>query len=138
LIRKGFSVDAARRITIFFGGACCLASIVVAYAQSAGVAIGFICLVLMGHTWLSANMFAVISDLFPNDAVGRVTGLTGVAGGLSGLLFPLLTGALVDAISYTPVFILAAIMPVLGGAVLFLLAGRIRRIDLPTEPEPQS
>jgi MFS family permease len=47
--------------------------------------------------------------------------LTGVASGLSGLLFPLLTGLLVDRISYTPVFLLAAAMPLIGTIALFLL-----------------
>jgi nitrate/nitrite transporter NarK len=42
----------------------------------------------------SANMYGAVTDLFPEHAVGRATGLTGVAGGLSGLLFPLLTGRL--------------------------------------------
>ncbi|MEK7405837.1 MAG: MFS transporter [Acidobacteriota bacterium] len=130
LIRRGFSVDAARRITMFSGAACCLGSLAVAQAPTAGAAIAVICLVLLGHTCLSANMFAVISDFFPDRAVGRVTGLTGVAGGLSGLLFPLLTGVLVDRFSYTPVFALAAAMPLAGVLLQFLLGGRVRRLEI--------
>ena len=125
LIRRGFSVTAARAMVMALGAAACLASLAVVKAPGAGLAIAFICLVLAGHTCLSANMFAAISDLFPHHAVGRVTAFTGVAGGLSGMLFPLLTGFLVDHVSYTPVFALAAIMPAAGVAVLFLLARRL-------------
>ena len=129
LIRRGLSVTAARAITMGVGAGCCLLSFAVAQAATASAALAFICLVLAGHTFLSANMFAAISDLFPNNAVGRVTALTGVAGGLSGMLFPLLTGFLVDRFSYLPVFSLAAVMPLAGVGALFLIAGRLTPSD---------
>lgn len=125
LIRRGFSVAAARAVTMTIGGAACLLSIAVALASSAPAAMAWICVVLAGHTFLSANMFAAISDMFPNSGVGRVTALTGVAGGFSGMLFPLLTGFLVDHFSYIPVFSIAAVMPLAGVAALFLLSGKL-------------
>jgi ACS family hexuronate transporter-like MFS transporter len=73
-------------------------------------------------------MFAAVTDLFPDQQVGRATGLTGIAGGLSGMLFPLLTGFLVDRISYGPVFALVAFMPLLGTIGLFA-AGRQYRLQ---------
>jgi ACS family hexuronate transporter-like MFS transporter len=73
-------------------------------------------------------MYGAITDLFPDQKVGRATGLTGVAGGLSGLLFPLLTGLLVDHVSYTPVFLMVAFMPLLGTIILFVLARRYRTL----------
>ncbi|MCL4401317.1 MAG: MFS transporter [Acidobacteria bacterium] len=121
LIRAGFSVTSTRRITMIFGGACCLLSFAVAAAHTVTGALTGICAVLLGHTFFAANMFAAISDVFPNNAVGRVTALTGIAGGLSGMLFPLLTGVLVDRFSYLPVFSLAAVMPLAACAVLFLM-----------------
>lgn len=130
LMRLGFSLKAARLTIMCFGAGCCALSIAVAEATSAFVAIAFICLVLLGHTALSANMLAAISDIFPEGAVGRVTGLTGIAGGTSGLLFPLLTGFLVDRLSYTPVFVIAGFMPALGVLSLAILAKGFRRIEL--------
>jgi ACS family hexuronate transporter-like MFS transporter len=126
LLRRRFSLNAARFITLYAGALCCLLSAGVVHAATAAIAISFICLVLFGHTFLSANMFAAISDLVPKPAVGRVTGLTGIAGGLSGLLFPLLTGFLIDRFSYAPVFLLAAIMPLLGVVLLQSIVHRIR------------
>lgn len=124
LMRRGTSLTAARRITMYGGAALCLLSFAVPGMSSAAWAIVAICLVLLGHTCLSANFFARISDLAPAAAVSRVTGLTGVAGGLSGMLFPLLTGWLVDRVSYTPVFLLAALMPLAGVVLLETLSRR--------------
>ena len=73
----------------------------------------------MADNFLSANMYGAITDLFPDHTVARATGLTGVAGGLSGLLFPLLTGYLVDHVSYAPVFCM-------GTALLFLVGKQYR------------
>jgi ACS family hexuronate transporter-like MFS transporter len=121
LIARGVPVARTRRLTLLAGAGCCLASAVVAGAHTAGIAIAAICLVLLGHTFLSANMFASISDVFPSGAVARVTGLTGVAGSVSGMIFPWVTGVIVDRASYTPVFWLASLMPLAG--VLALLGG---------------
>jgi ACS family hexuronate transporter-like MFS transporter len=130
LMKCGVSLDASRKIVLVLGALCCLLSVAVVKAPTTFWAIFFVCLVLVGHTGFSANMFAAISDVFPNRGVGRVTGLTGIAGGLSGWLFPLLTGFLVDKFSYIPVFAMAALMPLAGALALFLLVGKIRRVEI--------
>jgi ACS family hexuronate transporter-like MFS transporter len=130
LMRRGLSLNAARKVTMWTGAACCAMSVGVANATTAAGAIAFMCLVMFGHTWLSANMFAAISDIYPEGAVGRMTALTGIAGGISGLLFPLLTGFLVDRFSYTPVFLIAAFMPAAGVLCLSALGRGFQRIAL--------
>jgi ACS family hexuronate transporter-like MFS transporter len=119
LIARGLSVKFARRTTLLAGAALCLVSVVVPMLSSVSLAIAAISIVLLGHTFLSANMFASMSDVFPPSAVARVTGLTGVAGGLSGILFPYVTGVIVDRINYVPVFFMAALMPLVGVLILF-------------------
>ena len=130
LIGSGVSVHSARRLVMFAGAALCALSIVVVKADTPAIWWGAICLVYLGHYALSANMFAAISDLFPNNATARVTGLTGIAGGFSGWLFPILTGKLVDRFSFDPVFMLAALMPAAGVLTLFLLSPRLERVRL--------
>jgi hypothetical protein len=49
--------------------------------------------------------------------LGARTGLTGVASGLSGILFPHLTGVPVDRFSYAPVFFMAGLVPMIGAAI---------------------
>jgi MFS transporter, ACS family, hexuronate transporter len=45
------------------------------------------------------------------------------------LLFPLLTGSLVDHASYTPVFLLVAFMPLAGTVALFAVGRQYRLLD---------
>jgi ACS family hexuronate transporter-like MFS transporter len=126
LHRRGFSTYSVRRITMYSSAAFCLASLTVPYLRNTASAFIAIGVAMLADNFLSANMFGAVTDLFPDNVVGRATGLTGVAGGLSGLLFPLLTGYLVDRYSYTPVFVLIAVMPLLGAASLFTLGSGYR------------
>jgi dipeptide/tripeptide permease len=56
------------------------------------------------------------------------------AGGISGMAFPLLTGMLVDRISYVPVFAMASLMPAAGLLVLIVFAGNFKQIPLKVSP----
>ena len=48
------------------------------------------------HQAWSANLFTTVSDTFPKEAVASVTGIGGMAGAMGGMLFPLVTGILLD------------------------------------------
>jgi MFS transporter, ACS family, hexuronate transporter len=128
LLKRNVQVKHARQITMYFGAMLCLASFAVYFVPAVWEALAVIGIVLFGHTFLSANMFAVVTDMFPDEAVGRVTGLHGLCGGLSGLLFPLLTGFLVDRFSYWPAFALAAVMPLAGVISLFTVSRGLRPV----------
>lgn len=127
---RNVGLYSTRRITMFGSSLLCIASLAVPWMSTVTTALVMISLAIMAHNFLSANMYAAFTDLFPSALVGRVTGLTGVAGGLSGLLLPLLTGVLVDHFSYTPVFVLIAFMPLLGTVALFAVGRRrYRQLD---------
>jgi ACS family hexuronate transporter-like MFS transporter len=122
LLKRHMTAKAARQKTMYLGSILCLASFAVYFVPTVPQALAVIGVVLFGHTFLSANMFAAVTDMFPDEAVGRATGLHGICGGLSGFLFPLLTGFLVDHVSYSPVFALAAVMPLAGTIALFSIS----------------
>lgn len=134
LLRKGLSVRNTRRISMYGSALLCLVSLAVPYMRGIGPALTMISIAVAADNFLSAHMFGAVTDLFPDEQVGRATGLTGIAGGLTGMLFPLLTGWLVDRISYAPVFLLVAIMPMVGTLGLFIAGTRYRsdpRLSLP-------
>lgn len=76
----------------------------------------------MADNVLSATCLARSPISFRDHQIGCATGLTDVPGGFSGLLFPLLTGVLVDRVSYRPVFLMVAFMPLIE-TVAFIVAG---------------
>ncbi len=108
---------------------------------TAKTALLMIGIAIMADNFLSAKICSRQSViLFPDRQVGRATGLMGVASGLSGLLFPLLTGSLVDHSSYTPVFLLVGFMPLIGTISLFLFGRdyRFKRKSLNLARSPKT
>lgn len=129
LHRRGISTVNVRRILMYASSVLCMASMLVPLQHFVTAAIMLIGVAIFADNFVSANMFGVVTDLFPEEQVGRATGLTGVAGGLSGLLFPLLTGWVVDRGSYAPVFMMVGIMPLIGSIAVFLISQRYRHWD---------
>lgn len=128
LISRGWSADAARKLVIASAALLMTAGIPAALTGNTFIALAFISLVTFGfQSWIN-NVQTLPSDFFPNEAVAAVAGLGGVGAGVGAILYVLATGWVVDHFSYTPILIVAALLPLLGTAVLFTLAGRIQRI----------
>ena len=53
-------------------------------------------LVGAAHQSWSANLYSVASDLFPRSVVGTITGINGLAGGISGAVYNALSGRMFD------------------------------------------
>jgi ACS family hexuronate transporter-like MFS transporter len=133
LLRRGLTIRNTRRLSMYGSALLCAASLAVPYISGIAPAMVMICLAIAADNFLSAHMFAAVTDLFPDPQVGRAAGLMGIAAGLSGMLFPLLTGYLVDRISYAPAFALVAIMPMVGTVALFAVGRKYRTLDRPAE-----
>jgi MFS transporter, ACS family, aldohexuronate transporter len=120
-IRRGLSVVRAR--TWVCGISCLpiLAGIPAASVHNVYLALGLICFALWGYACWSTMGLTLPSDLFPQDVVATVTGLSGLAAGLVGTLFTIVVGILVDRFSYAPAFLIAGLMPLFATACLLLL-----------------
>lgn len=60
------------------------------------LAVTVICIGAAAHQAWSANLFTTVSDMFPKKAVGSVTGIGAMAGGIGGVLIQILAGRLTD------------------------------------------
>jgi ACS family hexuronate transporter-like MFS transporter len=128
LISRGFSADQARKSVIVAGAIFMVAGIPAALTNNALVALALIGVVTFGfQSWIN-NVQTLPSDFFPQQAVAAVAGLGGVGAGVGAILYVLTTGWVVDHFSYTPILIIAGLLPLLGTVVLFMLGGRIQTI----------
>jgi MFS transporter, ACS family, hexuronate transporter len=120
-IRKGLSVVRARTWVCAVSCLPILAGIPAASVPNVYSALGLICFALWGYASWSTMGLTLPSDLFPQDVVATVTGLSGLAAGLVGALFTFAVGILVDRFSYKPAFLIAGLLPLLATACLLLL-----------------
>src|SRR6202167_3077021 len=120
-VRRGLSVVRARTWVCVFSCPPMLAAIPAASVHSAYTALGLICFALWGYASWSTMGLTLPSDLFPQDVVATVTGLSGLAAGMVSAVFTMAVGILVDHFSYGPAFLVAGLMPLLATIALLLL-----------------
>jgi ACS family hexuronate transporter-like MFS transporter len=122
LVRRGMPVLRARKTICVLGCIPLFAAIPAASTANPYLSVALISVALFGYASWSTMGLTLPSDLFPADLVGTVTGLSGLFAGLAGTLFTIIVGALVDRFSYTPAFVMAAVVPLVATACVLLLA----------------
>jgi ACS family hexuronate transporter-like MFS transporter len=97
LIRKGWPVLKARKMSLLLFAFLEVSIIVAQFAGSAWMAVLLISIAVAVHQAWATNVFTLAADLFPKEAVSSVVGIGGMAGAVGGILFPILVGSLLDA-----------------------------------------
>jgi ACS family hexuronate transporter-like MFS transporter len=115
LTKQGWTVTRARKTGMFVFALCALPILAVTKVGdwSAVLLIG---LAASAHQAWSANLYTTVSDMFPKAAVASVIGIGGMAGSAGGLIFPFLTGRMLDRFE-------AVHNATAGYAVLFTICG---------------
>ena len=132
LIGRGYSVDRSRKRAIVIGGLLTLPAFgFAAFAPSPLVAVLSIAVVLAGFQVMINNIQTLPSDLFSGKSVGTVAGIGGLSAVAGVLVFSTWMIPFLSRVSYIPVFVMGAALVPIGIALLYLLCGTIRRIDLP-------
>ena len=123
LAKRGWSINRARKAGMLLFALSVVPIVAVTGASDWG-AVLLIGLAGAAHQAFSANLFTTVSDSFPKQAVASVIGIGGMAGAIGGMLFPIVTGMLLD--SYKASGNVAAGYGILfafcAGAYLFSLA----------------
>jgi ACS family hexuronate transporter-like MFS transporter len=109
MIRRGFSVNAARKWAMFLCALCVLPVATVYRISGLWPATLLIGLAAAGHQGFSANLFTLTSDLFPSRAVASVVGIGGMLGAIGGMLIAEIVGHVLQwTNSYMIPFFIAA------------------------------
>jgi len=130
LIRGGLDVSRARKTVIAIAACLMPAGLLAARAESAIAALGYIGVVLFGFQMWISNVQTLPSDFFANKTVGSVAGFGGTGAAIGSMTLTLATGWIVTRFSYAPVLMIAGVLAPVGTVVLFLLAGKIQRVEV--------
>jgi len=110
LMKRGMPVYRARMTAMLLIAICPLAVLATQYLGDVSrfgdramlYAVAMVCIGAAAHQAWSANLFTTVSDMFPKRAVGSVTGIGAMAGGLGGVIVQLIAGTLTDTYKATP------------------------------------
>jgi ACS family hexuronate transporter-like MFS transporter len=127
LIKRGWTVNRARK-TAMLACACCVVPVIfAAFATNMWTAVLLIALAAAAHQGWSANIFTMASDVFPRRAVGSVVGIGGMAGAVGGMLFSAATGYVLlwTHSNYVPIFIVCGSVYLIALLLIHLLMPRL-------------
>jgi MFS transporter, ACS family, hexuronate transporter len=127
LMRRGVSLDRARKIALACAAVLMPASLFIA-ASPLSLAIVFFSMAMFAHQFWSSNIQTLPADLFPSRIVGSVEGLLGSAGAFGGMLFGQWVGHLVGTSGYTIPFFMAGIFHPIAFVVILVTVRRIERL----------
>lgn len=137
LIERGWSMNRARKTTLFVAALCAVPLLVVLQIHSPPVVVLLIGLGTAGHQAFSSNIFTMIGDLYPRRAVATVAGIGGAAGALGGILIAQATGWTLQLTgSYLPILAYAGLAYLIAFAAIQLLVPRMDAA--PISPDPRS
>jgi MFS family permease len=142
LMKRGLPVYKARMTAMFLIALCPLAVLFTQYFGDVSrfgdmakvYAVAVICIGAAAHQAWSANLFTTVSDMFPKTAVGSVTGIGAMAGGLGGVIVQLVAGTLTDTYKQTPqtayliMFVICALSYLIAWGGMKLLVPRHKPI----------
>jgi ACS family hexuronate transporter-like MFS transporter len=120
LIRRGWSIDAARKMALG-ASAALMPCIVFVTRVPVDLAIVLFSVAFFGQQSWSTLVMIVPTDIFPRHVVASVAGLVGFGGAMGGVVFNLVAGRILDSgLGYGVVFAIVGTFHVL--AFLLILA----------------
>jgi ACS family hexuronate transporter-like MFS transporter len=129
LLKKGKSVNFSRKITMLGSALLVLPVMTVPHQSSLIISVALIALAAAAHCSWSANIFTVVSDLFPKNVVGSVTGFATTVSTAGGMITALLLGHALGESSqggYEIAFKVASSGYLIGIVIIHLLVPRMK------------
>jgi ACS family hexuronate transporter-like MFS transporter len=140
-IKKGWPVFKARKTSMLIYA---FFVVPIIFAQLAGsvnmwLAVIVISIAASAHQAWSANIFTIVSDMFPKKTIGSVTGLGGMFGGLGGILLTLLAQKWMFVhyehlgkieVGYYIMFFICGAAYLLAWLIMHYLVPKMKRVDV--------
>jgi len=130
-LKLGWSANRARKTAML---ACAIAIVpIIAAANVRGLwsAVALISLATAAHQGWSANLFTLVSDMFPQRAVASVVGIGGFGGAIGGMCIATFAGFLLQLThSYVPLFIISGSAYLTSLLIIQLLAPRLQPVNI--------
>lgn len=131
LLKRGWSVNQSRKAALLI---CALAVTPVVFASSTPhlwFAVAAVAIAAGAHQGWSANMYTLVSDMFPRAAVGSVVGFASMAGAIGAMFAAKAVGYILQWTgSYFSVFIIAGSTYLVAFGLVQALAPQIRPIAI--------
>lgn len=130
-IRHNWSINKGRKTAMLICALCVVPIIFASVVSDLWVAVALIGLAAAAHQGWSANLFTLVSDMFPNRAVGSVVGLGGMAGSIGGMLIATAAGIILQVTGhYLSLFIISGTVYLIALLIIHFLVPNMEPAQL--------
>lgn len=132
-LKMGFGLNKGRKLGLLACGLFAVPVMIVPHTSSLWVAVGLIALAAGGHCGWSANVFSLMSDIFPKKATGTVAGFGGFAGAVGGAIVAFGVGKILQNIGadgYAIPFAIAGCGYLIALLIIHLLVPKITTVNI--------
>ncbi|MEJ2503695.1 MAG: MFS transporter, partial [Gemmatimonadota bacterium] len=128
LISRGWSVNRGRKTAMLVAALLILPTTLAPASEGMWTAVGIVAVAAAAHQWWSANLFTLVSDMFPRRAVASVVGIGGFCGAMAAMGFQRATGHILEATdsNYGLIFGLCGVAYVGAWLLVHALVPRMR------------
>jgi ACS family hexuronate transporter-like MFS transporter len=129
----GFGINKGRKLGLLACGLFAIPVVMVPHTGNQWISIGLIALAAGGHCGWSANIFSLMSDIFPKKATGSVAGFGGFSGAVGGALAAFSVGKILQDIGvdgYNIPFAVAGSGYLLALLIIHILVPKIKIINI--------
>ena len=132
LLRRGWTVNAARKIALLVCAVAVVPVIATPLVPRPWMAVTLVGLASAAHSGFAANLFTLVSDTVPKQAVSSVVGIGGMAGALGGMAFAQIVSRVLDLThnNYFVPFAMASLAYLIGLSAIHLLSPRLEPMKL--------
>lgn len=131
LLKKGLGLNRGRKLGLLACGLCAVPVIFVPHTASLWLAVALIALAAGGHCGWSANIFSLMSDIFPKKATASVAGFGGFCGALGGAVVAFGVGKILQNIGtdgYAIPFLVAGLGYLVALLIIHLIVPKIEPV----------
>ena len=121
LIRRGWSVGAARKAVVVVGGLGMTLLIPTVFTDSLPWLVTCFAISTFSYAAVSTMILNLPADVYPAHSVASVSGLSGTAAGIGTIGATFLIGHVADSTSFAPVLVGASVVPLFAVAAVLLL-----------------
>lgn len=132
-LKIGWSLNKGRKLGFLVCATFALPVMLVPHINNMWLAVVLIAVAAGGHCGWSANIFSLMSDIFPRRLTASITGIGGFAGAVGGALIAQLVGRSLQNLGmdgYVLPFLIASTGYFIALGIIHLLIPRIKPLDL--------
>ncbi|MBI4324351.1 MAG: MFS transporter, partial [Chloroflexi bacterium] len=127
LIKCGWSVNAGRKTALLVCALCAVPVFAASIVSHLWTAVFLVGLAASAHQGFSANLYTLVSDTVPRQAVSSVVGIGGMAGAIGGMFIAKLAGYVLEWTgNYLVLFLIASSAYLVALLIIHLLLPRLQ------------